>query len=129
MDSLLAGTRLLQDARDIWAAANLSWEQLQPLLQGQAAVEVFGGKQPSRSDFQWAFSMLLSRLIRLSSLNDTEALVSCALFVGQLPLLEERPRKWKSLAPWEHCASGNQVMEAASRSGAVGGPAQSQPCS
>ena len=78
VDSLLAGSRLLEDACEIRAAADASWQQLQPLLGQPGMASAFGGRLPGRSDFQWAFSMLLSRLIRLASLGDAEALVPWA---------------------------------------------------
>lgn len=85
MDSLLAGMQLQQDAHAIRSAADASWQQLQPLLDDRAALAAFGGRRPSRADFQWAFSMLLSRLIRLSSLGDTEALVPWADLLNHSP--------------------------------------------
>lgn len=85
VDSLLAGMQLQQDAHAIRSAADTSWQQLQPVLDDRAALAAFGGRQPSRADFQWAFSMLLSRLIRLGSLGDTEALVPWADLLNHSP--------------------------------------------
>lgn len=64
VDSLLAGMPLAEDARAIRSAADASWQQLQGVLGGRAAAAAFAGRQPARADCQWAFSMLLSRLIR-----------------------------------------------------------------
>jgi SET domain len=55
------------------------------VLPEKAAVAAFGGRSPSRADFQWAFSMLLSRLIRLGALGDTEALVPWADLLNHSP--------------------------------------------
>lgn len=85
VDSLLAGMPLADDARAIRAAADASWEQLQAVLPEKAALAAFGGRRPSRADFQWAFSMLLSRLIRLRSLGDREALVPWADLLNHSP--------------------------------------------
>ncbi len=59
---------------------------MQPLLGEPAALSAFRGRPPSRADFQWAFSMLLSRLVRLSALGDTEALVPWADLLNHSPL-------------------------------------------
>lgn len=76
---------LADDARTIRAAADASWEQLEALLPEKAALAAFGGRRPARADFQWAFSMLLSRLIRLRSLGDREALVPWADLLNHSP--------------------------------------------
>jgi SET domain len=76
---------LADDARAIRAAADASWEQLEAVLPEKAALAAFGGRRPLRADFQWAFSMLLSRLIRLRSLGDCEALVPWADLLNHSP--------------------------------------------
>jgi len=78
VNSLGRGTQLHTAAREILQAADKSWQGLEPVLRGKAALEAFGGRQPTREDFQWAFSMLLSRVIRLPGLHDMEALVPWA---------------------------------------------------
>lgn len=85
VERLLTGMQMLDDAREIRAAADASWQQLQPILAEPAAVTAFGGRRPARADLQWAFSMLLSRLIRLSSMRDAEALVPWADLLNHSP--------------------------------------------
>ena len=65
VDRLGEGSQLHTDAMEIRSAAEASWQGLQPVLADGAAAYAFGGRRPARTDFQWAFSMLLSRLIRL----------------------------------------------------------------
>ncbi|GAB4816512.1 hypothetical protein N2152v2_003558 [Parachlorella kessleri] len=74
----LRGSYLYQLAMEIRGAADASWQELQPLLaaaqqQGLARPDVF-----TQQSLRWAFSMLLTRLIRLPGLGDTEALVPWA---------------------------------------------------
>jgi hypothetical protein len=85
----LRGSHLHQVAGEIRGAARASWEEMQPLLR---AAEQQGLAGPSRvftrEALAWAFSMLLSRLIRLPGLDDMEALVPWAGGCGCLA----RPR-------------------------------------
>lgn len=79
VDKLLIGSQLYEGAKQIRAAADASWLGLQPLLAEAATKDALGGRSPTRQDCQWAFSMLLSRLIRLPGLQwGVEALVPWA---------------------------------------------------
>ena len=64
----LRGSQLHEAALEIRAAAEASWQDMQPLL---AAATQRGVAPPGafdRASLQWAFGMLLSRLVRLASL-------------------------------------------------------------
>jgi hypothetical protein len=75
----LAGSQQHAGAAEIRRAADASWQELQPLL---AAAEAAGlAPAPdafSRAALRRAFSVLLSRLVRLPGLGDTEALLPWA---------------------------------------------------
>ena len=68
----LRGSQLHVAATDIRAAAEASWQEMQPLL---GPAEQLGLGSPgafSRGALQWAFAILLSRLVRLSGLPGQE---------------------------------------------------------
>ena len=75
----LCGSQLHSDALEIRAAEEASWAEMQAVLaaakaQGRAPAHgAFG-----RAQLQWAFAVLLSRLVRLAGLGDQEALLPWA---------------------------------------------------
>lgn len=91
VDSLGHGSHLHGEAEAIRAAAEASWQGLQPALGAARALEAFGGRRPGRSDFQWAFSMLLSRLIRLP-VSHTPPPRPCPTLVGSCPSCVDVPQ-------------------------------------
>lgn len=77
----LAGSPLLAKARTILGAAKASWAELQPhLRQAQAAGLLSGGAaaQLNEGSLNWAFGILLSRLVRLPSAGNAQALLPWA---------------------------------------------------
>ena len=70
----LRGSHLHTLATDIWQAAEASWEELAPLVPS--------GGPFTRQALQWAFGVLLTRLVRLPGLDDEEALVPWADFAN-----------------------------------------------
>ena len=76
VQTLLGGSPLLKQAEKIRNAAAVSWQEVQPVLQqaseqGQIKLETYTQRR-----YQWAFSILLTRLCRLQSRNNEEALVA-----------------------------------------------------
>ncbi|KAL4443502.1 hypothetical protein ABPG75_011239 [Micractinium tetrahymenae] len=65
----LAGSQLAEAAAEIRGAAAASWQEMQPLLAQAAAAGLGPPGAFSREALQSAFSMLLSRLVRLPSLG------------------------------------------------------------
>lgn len=66
--TLLSGSGLLSKAQTIRSAAELLWQDLQPLIsagkqQGLAPADMF-----SRSDVMWAVGVCLSRTVRLDDM-------------------------------------------------------------
>lgn len=75
----LRGSQHHAGAAEIRGAAEASWQELQPLLAGAEAAGLTPGPGAfSREALHWAFSVLLSRLVRLPGLADTEALLPWA---------------------------------------------------
>ena len=69
----LRGSQLADAAAEIRAAADASWAEMQPLLAGAAAQGLGPQGAFTREAVQWAFGMLLSRLVRLDSLQQEAA--------------------------------------------------------
>lgn len=76
----LRGSHLHDLALEIRSAARSSWEELQPLLAGAEAQGLAPPGALSREALNWAFAVLLTRLVRLPALADAEALVPWADF-------------------------------------------------
>ena len=65
VSQLLRGSPSLRQAQELIAAADSSWQELEGVI---AEAEETGLAQPgvyTRQAYTWAFSMLLSRLVRL----------------------------------------------------------------
>ncbi|KAI7843368.1 hypothetical protein COHA_003064 [Chlorella ohadii] len=65
----LRGSQLHEAALEIRAAADASWQEMQPLLAAAAQRGMASPGAFDRASMQWAFGMLLSRLVRLASLD------------------------------------------------------------
>ncbi|KAL4447375.1 hypothetical protein ABPG77_007408 [Micractinium sp. CCAP 211/92] len=64
----LEGSQLAEAAAEIRAAADASWREMQPLLAAAEQAGLGPAGAFSREALLWAFSILLSRLVRLPSL-------------------------------------------------------------
>lgn len=69
----LAGSHLAQAAAEIRSAAEASWREMQPLLAAAEQAGLGPAGAFSREALQWAFGILLSRLVRLPSLAPAPA--------------------------------------------------------
>ncbi len=65
----LRGSQLHEAALEIRAAADASWQEMQPLLAAAAQRGMASPGAFDRASMQWTFGMLLSRLVRLASLD------------------------------------------------------------
>ena len=78
VDALLAGSPLHAKAVTIRSAAAQSWQELQPVLQQAAQQGLIKPESYTQQRYSWAFSILLTRLCRLPSRNNEEALIAWA---------------------------------------------------
>ena len=78
VDNLLAGSPLHAKASGIRSAAAQSWQDLQPVLQQAAQQGRIKPESYTQQCYTWAFSILLTRLCRLPSRNNEEALIAWA---------------------------------------------------
>jgi len=82
---LLAGTTAAKAVAAIRGAAAASWQEVSPLVESAEQ----SGKLPkgaiTEASLKWAFGILLSRLIRLPALGNTEALIPWADFLNHSP--------------------------------------------
>ena len=74
----LRGPYLYQLATEIRGAADASWQEMQPVIASAEQRGLAGQGLFTQQALRWAFCMLLTRLIRLPGLGDTEALVPWA---------------------------------------------------
>lgn len=78
VDSLLVGSPLHAKAARIRSAAAQSWSEVQPVLQQAAQEGLISPNNYTQRRYTWAFSILLTRLCRLPSRNNQEALIAWA---------------------------------------------------
>lgn len=83
--ALLQGTSLEKAAREIIAAAAVSWEELQPVLADGCAQGLIPRDLLRREAFTWSFAMLLSRLVKLPGSGRVDALVPWADMLNHSP--------------------------------------------
>ena len=82
VDHFLKGSPLHASAQGILVSAQGCWQEAEPLLadavqRGQIAPDL-----ATRNKFDWALSMLLSRLVRLPGMSNVEAMIPWADFVN-----------------------------------------------
>ena len=76
VNGLLQGSPLQKKAHAIRQAANASWQEVQPVLQQAAEQGLIKPEVYMQRRYQWAFSILLTRLCRLQGRRNEEALVA-----------------------------------------------------
>ncbi|KAL3156684.1 hypothetical protein ABBQ38_000961 [Trebouxia sp. C0009 RCD-2024] len=76
VQGLLQGSPLQQKANEIRQAAAASWREVQPALQQAADKGLIKPEAFTQGRYQWAFSILLTRLCRLEGRRGEEALVA-----------------------------------------------------
>ena len=76
VQNLLAGSPLQKKAIEIRDAAAASWQEVQPVLQQAAEQGLIKPEAYTQRRYQWAFSMLLTRLCRLQGRNNEETLIA-----------------------------------------------------
>ena len=76
MQNLLEGSPLQKKALEIRHAAQASWQEVQPVLQQAAEQGLIKPEAYTQSRYQWAFSILLTRMCRLQGRSNQEALVA-----------------------------------------------------
>ena len=76
VQALLQGSPLQQKAQEIRQAAAASWQEVQPALQQAADKGLIKPEAFTQRRYQWAFSILLTRLCRLQGRGNEEALVA-----------------------------------------------------
>ncbi|KAL0017968.1 hypothetical protein WJX77_002537 [Trebouxia sp. C0004] len=74
--NLLAGSPLQKKAMDIQDAAEKSWREVQPVLQQAAVQGLIKPEAYTQRRYQWAFSILLTRMCRLPGRCNEEVLVA-----------------------------------------------------
>ncbi|KAL0034373.1 hypothetical protein WJX77_011688 [Trebouxia sp. C0004] len=74
--NLLAGSPLQKKAMDIQDAAEKSWHEVQPVLQQAAVQGLIKPEAYTQRRYQWAFSILLTRMCRLPGRCNEEVLVA-----------------------------------------------------
>eukprot|EP00891_Asterochloris_glomerata_P000471 jgi/Astpho2/471/fgenesh1_pg.00011_%23_55_t len=82
VDHFLQGSPLHATAQGILSSAQGCWQEAEPLLASAAQGGLIAPEQATRSKFEWALSMLLSRLVRLPGKSNVEAMIPWADFVN-----------------------------------------------
>jgi hypothetical protein len=76
VQNLLEGSPLQKKALDIRDAAEKSWLEVQPVLQQAAEQGLIKPEAYTQRRYQWAFSILLTRMCRLPGRSNEEVLVA-----------------------------------------------------
>ena len=76
MQGLLEGSPLRKKATEIRDAAAASWQEVQQIIQQASEQGLIRPEAYTQRRYQWAFSILLTRLCRLPGRNNEEALVA-----------------------------------------------------
>ena len=76
VQGLLQGSPLQRKAHEIREAAAASWQEVQPVLQQAAEQGLIKPEAYTQRQYQWTFSILLTRLCRLQGRQNEEALVA-----------------------------------------------------
>ena len=113
--AMLQGTSLQKAAVDITSAADVSWEELQPVLTDGCAQGLIPRALLDRQLFTWSFSTLLSRLVKLAGSGGVDVCVPWADMLNHNPHVSaffEYDQSTKSviLRPDKSYRKGEQVI-------------------
>lgn len=113
--AMLQGTSLQKAAADITSAADVSWEELQPVLTDGCAQGLIPRGLLDRQLFTWSFSTLLSRLVKLAGSGGVDVCVPWADMLNHSPHVSaffEYDQSTKSviLRPDKSYRKGEQVI-------------------